>query len=160
MRLLTCHCHPHPSHSLTPQVTYAIERPLLSSPLRLSSVLLSRFPFLLASPADNVAVQGKSSLSEALKKCLRRMRPKAPFSHNATNYDKWMTATEPYTITYSPQVWLHARRKRGGGAAAGVGEPVEEGRGAGRGGFFFIPNRDPGGERESRLPLLVPVRTV
>ncbi|KAG2422729.1 hypothetical protein HXX76_015816 [Chlamydomonas incerta] len=53
--------------------------------------------------ADNVAVQGKASLPEALKKCLRRMRPKAPFSHNATNYDKWMTATEPYPITYSPQ---------------------------------------------------------
>ncbi len=54
--------------------------------------------------ADNVAVQGKGSLPDALKKCLRRMRPKAPFSHNATNYDKWMAAAEPYDITYSPQV--------------------------------------------------------
>ncbi len=39
---------------------------------------------------DTLAVEGRAAVPAALKKCLRRMRPNAPASHNATNYERWL----------------------------------------------------------------------
>ncbi|KXZ48442.1 hypothetical protein GPECTOR_28g852 [Gonium pectorale] len=52
--------------------------------------------------ADEIAKGDKELVTSALKKCLRRMRPKAPYSHNATNYDMWLTSDRAYQIQYSP----------------------------------------------------------
>ncbi|PNH12726.1 Glycosyltransferase-like protein LARGE [Tetrabaena socialis] len=56
-----------------------------------------------ASYADNVAVGGKAVIPAALKKCMRKMRPKAPYSHNATNYVQWLASDTAYRINYTSQ---------------------------------------------------------
>ncbi|GFR50315.1 hypothetical protein Agub_g12509 [Astrephomene gubernaculifera] len=50
--------------------------------------------------ADAVALADKAALPAALRKCLRRMRPKAPASHNATDYERWMATDGVYDIQY------------------------------------------------------------
>ncbi|GLI66615.1 hypothetical protein VaNZ11_010539 [Volvox africanus] len=52
--------------------------------------------------ADSLALGGKEAVAQGLKKCLRRMRPKAPFSHNSTKYDRWLATEDTYSITYGP----------------------------------------------------------
>ncbi|EFJ49324.1 hypothetical protein VOLCADRAFT_80793 [Volvox carteri f. nagariensis] len=52
--------------------------------------------------ADSVAVDGKKAVIQGIKRCVRRMRPKAPFSHNSTKYERWFATDEAYSITYGP----------------------------------------------------------
>lgn len=50
--------------------------------------------------ADSVSLGDKQTVVQGLKKCLRRMRPKAPFSHNSTQYQRWLSTDTIYPITY------------------------------------------------------------